>query len=1260
MTSKVSVLWRTLKWLSGLSVLGMVTLVLTLQFWILPNLDRWRVSIARSVSHAVGQTITLGRIDANWQGWHPAVRIQSIQVFDPQNKPLLYLRDVKGELSWISVVLDELRLANLTITNQAFALRLDRNGTLWLAGIALNRNSQHPSFADWLLKQQHVQISHATLSWQNEQRPAPMLYIQEVNLDTYNLFGHHTFHISATPPALIAHPLSVDGEFTGRHMADLSSWQGKLHLMVNQTDLAQWKPWVTLPLGIQRGYGNIDLTLQFARSQLIEASANLLLQQLSLQTMPDRPRIDLISLSGLLQWKRLGLAQSMELKKVSLRSTDYNYLAPFDFYLRLTPSNRNSVGQGLLRASDIDLQTLTKLSRYLPLDAIQRTWLDQNQPTGQLSTINANWQGVTQHIEHFSVSGKFSDLGITSTAQHPGFSGISGMINGNENTGYLSLNSRHIGLDLSNILFEPHVTLNTLTAQLHWQKQDQAYRFSLSQASVANNDFMATLYGNYQWQVGQPGIINLSGDATHGNGAAVYHYLPLAIKEPAYNWLRSNLLGGHTDAVHFHVQGNLAHYPFHNDSNGELSVYIKVADASLRANPDFPPFEHVNGEVWFSGAKMTVQANSAMLYHTKISNITAEVPDLFSGHTEKLEINGHAQGDVSDFIRFVNNSPIDKVLEHLTTGANGAGNVQLSLHLQLPFFDMNHPTVAGELNFNHDRFVPADNLPVLENVNGTLDFTQTGITAHNITCQLFGHPASLSSQTQQGLTQISLQGQLLAADLPQWLDSALAAKFSGQTDWHAQLNLLHGHVGNLSVDSNLTGMAIRLPAPFNKAANLSWPLHMTTQALASGQTLISAQLDQLVNAQLLISQTGGSAHLDSGALQFGGMATLPTSTGLSISGQLPLLDVDSWMGALPTNSNSALPITDVHLDIAHMDLFQRSFAQVSILAHNTRQSWHAVVKGPVMQGEVNWSPVADGIPRGHLDAHFTTLTIPATHPAPPQPADTANTDWPELSLSVDNLHIDQRALGRLNVHAQPIANGINFDHIELTQPDSTFTMSAIWHPHNSPQTSSKIRLVINDIGKFIGRFGEANTINKGHAVLSGQANWNGAPQDIPIASLNGQFTLSAQDGQFLKIEPGAAKLLGVLSLQDLPRHLMLNFNDVFSDGFAFDDISATLHLNHGIIHSDDFVMQGPAATVDISGDVDLIAQTQQLLASVSPKLSEGVALASTLFGGPVVGLGILAVQKLFSNPLGHAVSFDYTISGLWSNPQISKIGLDNL
>ena len=48
------------------------------------------------------------------------------------------------------------------------------------------------------------------------------------------------------------------------------------------------------------------------------------------------------------------------------------------------------------------------------------------------------------------------------------------------------------------------------------------------------------------------------------------------------------------------------------------------------------------------------------------------------------------------------------------------------------------------------------------------------------------------------------------------------------------------------------------------------------------------------------------------------------------------------------------------------------------------------------------------------------------------------------------------------------------------------------------------------------------------------------------------------------MEPGIAKLLGVLSLQSLPRRLSFNFDDIFGKGFAFDEIKADVAIADGV------------------------------------------------------------------------------------------------
>jgi uncharacterized protein YhdP len=156
--------------------------------------------------------------------------------------------------------------------------------------------------------------------------------------------------------------------------------------------------------------------------------------------------------------------------------------------------------------------------------------------------------------------------------------------------------------------------------------------------------------------------------------------------------------------------------------------------------------------------------------------------------------------------------------------------------------------------------------------------------------------------------------------------------------------------------------------------------------------------------------------------------------------------------------------------------------------------------------------------------------------------------------------------------------------------------------------------------------------------------------------LAGNLKLEAKNGQFLEIEPGAGKLLGLLSLQSLPRRLTLDFRDIFSEGFAFNSISGSARIVRGVARTDDLMLEGPAARVQMQGETDLDRETQNLKVRVVPQLGGGVSVAGAFLGGPVVGIAALVAQKLLRDPIDQIAAYEYSITGTWDNPSVVKIG----
>jgi uncharacterized protein YhdP len=261
-----------------------------------------------------------------------------------------------------------------------------------------------------------------------------------------------------------------------------------------------------------------------------------------------------------------------------------------------------------------------------------------------------------------------------------------------------------------------------------------------------------------------------------------------------------------------------------------------------------------------------------------------------------------------------------------------------------------------------------------------------------------------------------------------------------------------------------------------------------------------------------------------------------------------------------------------------------------------------------------------------VSAQFKRLTIPPKEPATgaAEGINTKASDFPMLELTVDDFRLQDNALGRLEVVARGAPQGLLIERLQLTHPDSVFRMNGLWRDKGLSETRADLSLKVLDAGRFLARFGYADTLSRGSADIQGNATWEGSPADFSVRTLAGQLDFKAGGGQFLKVEPGAGKLLGVLSLQSLRRRFNFDFRDIFNEGYAFDDISATLRIARGVVYSDDFRMRGPAAKVNMSGLADLNKEAVQLRMKVIPKLSEGVAVAGALIAGPLAGVGALA------------------------------------
>jgi len=199
------------------------------------------------------------------------------------------------------------------------------------------------------------------------------------------------------------------------------------------------------------------------------------------------------------------------------------------------------------------------------------------------------------------------------------------------------------------------------------------------------------------------------------------------------------------------------------------------------------------------------------------------------------------------------------------------------------------------------------------------------------------------------------------------------------------------------------------------------------------------------------------------------------------------------------------------------------------------------------------------------------------------------------------------------------------------------------------------RLELADAGLLLARLGMKDLVRRGRGKMEGQVAWQGSPLTLDYPSMAGAFVVDIESGQFLKAEPGIAKLLGVLSLQALPRRLTLDFRDVFSEGFSFDFVRGDVAIEQGVARSNNLQLKGVTAAVLMDGRADLARETQAIRVVVVPELNAGTASLIASVINPAVGLGTFLAQWLLRRPLMDAATQEFQVDGSWADPVIRRV-----
>ncbi|MDR0769939.1 MAG: TIGR02099 family protein [Burkholderiales bacterium] len=1227
---------------------------------------------------------------------------------------------------WNSLLHLDVRFRHLRLEQPTLIVRRDTEERVFIGGVLLatspdGEDAGSRKFADWLLRQRTIEISGGTVEWRDEKRAAPPLVMEQLDfrgvqgLSRYR-FGLHGDLVSAAGTAFEVRGEAATGFLQRSFDRD---WQGYVRL--DRVDLSSLRQWVDLPIDVARGEGNVQTWVSLSKRRVTSATvemalhnvkANLASEEKStiapLELQEVRGRFKgydehgrvVVSTEGLTFVEKSGVR--LEPIAATLTLEGFDPATP-------TPELLVKAPRGRIEFDRLEVSVLNGLSHMIPLSEEWRTTLTALDIRGTLEKGRGSWERAREEnsaeaslrLTHYNAHATVRDMSAQAHGAYPGGRGISGKVTFDEKQGAVTLDSRSVVLDLPQV-FPEKLSLDTVDGNVRWTRKPEGLLVQIGALHFSNADAEGVVNGTWQAN-GGAGIADLTAQLQRAAAIGVHRYIPHVAGEDVRDWLRESLKDGAADRAQMVLKGDLDHFPFSDDKHGNFTVDAHASNVRMVYDPEWPAIDGIDGDLRFEGERMTVVARRGSIFGAAIGPAQAVIPDLGADHPHVL-IDGSASGPMETYLRFLEESPVGGWLDHMLKGTRATGNGTLTLKLDIPLNGDETSKVNGNFKLSGNT-VDIPGVPLLTQAQGAVGFTEHDVKADALRFEALGGLGMVALTSKNGGIALTGQGTADLSVLRVRYAAPLLDRLSGTTSWQLTLNTDGGKKGlHWTLTSPLTGVTVDLPEPLGKAANVTVPLRIAHDTLtASGKEEERWQFDYpspdgplTVVAKRVPSGTGWKmerALVNIGETKSSMALALPSVPGVSMRGTLARLDIEPWYRLYQSFSNGeqagALAFGSVAVNIGTLNALGRQLHDVRLSVREEADILGVDLVSREAEGRMTWehaSANANGAVNGRLKGAFTRLTLLEPGELSPWNArfieevsgeksnggkktnitvtpGSAN-PWPAIDFKSDHFFHKEKDLGVFSIQAEPQGTDWHMKKIALSNSDGVITANGWWRTSRQTQrTEIHVETQVNDAEKFLARFGVPKSVVASDVRLTGTLSWADAPSDFVTDSLDGHLTLDVGRGHFSQMEPGIGRLLGVLSLQALPRRITLDFRDVFSEGFAFDSITGTTEIDDGILSTSDLLMRGASAKVKLSGTVDLNKEAQNLNVHVQPSLTDslsvGAAGASVLLlanpvGAAAVGIGALVGQIVLGNPFEKIFSYEYTVKGSWSDPVVEK------
>lgn len=1265
-TKNIKLLVNWLKYFAVLLIIGTAILVLIGRQTI-AGLDQLRPNIQSFIASNTGMQIKLGRLSGQWQGLVPSVEVESFQMFDADNNPVMDGKNGRAYLDFFNTIRHQVPIwRELVIEDLAVDFVEDKTGRWNLRGFASQSDSEldfiaKPFFYSQFIRLQSVAINlqsfagnkthflasdmlienesdfhraQLSLSLNKEDTPAYMLFEGQgdpADLDSFYAEGYLKFDNLNFSEQLL--------RFTKSLIPDLSN-----KLSISPLE-AQGEFWIDVHPG-----GGFDFEGDLSVSKLPLTWLDNVAPITDLQTQ----------ITG---WFTPGINWGANFQKLGFNWSDIRLQPDTISFSQYLNADSNEFD---LSFRQLDLELLSDLLiKSQLIEAPLLAFIQQAKPGGRFSSAV-----LSKKSDRYQLSTNLEQFYM-----HP-FKGMPGC---KEVDGYLELNA-------SDGLF--HIS-DADGFQLFMPKQYRDYQpFDSAQGTVfldwtANSDQLlirsnpiATQTpggrGKIMFSVKQPlpsngqvpefnllaAGINL--DASYGS-----KLLPYKMPELLSSWLKASIKEGNVQEFAMLFRSG----PPRGEKISRTSqLMFKTKDLTVKYHPEWPSMSELDATILVDDGNLDMDINSAKVGEVFITKGLMAYDPSVTADQRRLIIDASASGDLAQTINVLADSPLREKLGPLPQW-DYKGKSATQLHLEIPLtpnsFQKTLTSTYKITSVIKDADLLIKGTPIVINdLSGSLLLTpEVGVFSDDLSATVWEKPLTAGAYKSNKQQKFSFKTTLSPNNLNRFVELPWAEIISGDLPIEGQIDLNISESSNkISISSSMQGVELDLPKPFSKSAMQKEQLDMQFYFEPTLSRLTGTLGDSLT-ADFYFS----NRQFESGVVAYDRPSVAAEKGQIIVAAHLPTLEIDDWKPVLDRLQLTQRAQQSTRQTILDFELDYLNLAGLNLQAINAKiktlpEGLNISLVSDLATGQIKIPSSKEQVPLVDLSSiKFAANTFQQSS----QYKAIDPRRFTSLDFTVDQLKVGDQLLGSLSFELRPEPSGAAFNNISgdllgiqpgvfATEAPTEFFWSYDGKNHSSRMVGP---MGVKDIADFMHGFGMPKFLDSQSGKLDLNLSWQAQPWAISKDTIQGDLRLNLTDGSFYRSSGGAEatlKMISLLNFANWLRRLKLDFSDVVGKNLAYNKLDGFLNFNQGILQlKEPLKIDMPSGKMSLGGEFNLVAETVN--AKLVATLPVGVNLPWLvgLAGGLPAAAGVFITSKLAQKQVDRLSSISYTLGGSWDDIEVA-------